>query len=315
MSTTSNTNIVVAGEPGTLICSRCKRHKPLDDFRRGSRILKQCERCRDMDLQRGKRRYEFMHHDTEELRGQAVYDNYYHFVRDLNKVLIRYVAPTEGDGVNEAITYPHVTNTHFILGTGFNIPAVGVVGSEIENVQENMAEPKELFAAIIDAIYENTGYLFIRRYMRKNEISCSFKVYYVCSRLRDKSNMPDIEFPTRKTNRRLLFDCGGNLSMNANFKDMTVSIAIRHNCVHIPAERRVSRGQAASAHHVTYNQTPHPQWPVMKRIFTFLKSQENEINRPLHDYVLDYLGGDRFINDFLELVTDGTTQDNGYAEH
>ncbi|KAK9323462.1 hypothetical protein V1517DRAFT_258098 [Lipomyces orientalis] len=176
-----------------------------------------------------------------------------------------------------------------------------------------MTEPKELFAAIIDAIYETTGYLFTRRYMRKNEVSCSFKVYYVCSRLRDKSNMPGIEFPTRKTNRRLLFDCGGNLSMNANFKDLTVSIAIRHNCIHIPAERQASRGQTTGSALVAYNQTPHPKWPIMKQIFTFLGSQENEINRPLHDYVVDYLGGDRFINDFLELVADGTKRDEGFA--
>ncbi|KAK9252818.1 hypothetical protein V1507DRAFT_460348 [Lipomyces tetrasporus] len=317
LNTTSNVanaaNDVVPYEPDTLRCSRCKHSKPIGNFKRGFRILKQCERCRAMDMQREKRRYDLMHHGAEEAYGWPVYENYYQFIRDLKKVLIRYPTTSEGEGADDATTYRQVTNAHFVLGNGFNIPTVGVVGYEVEKTQETMTEPKELFAAIIDAIYETTGYYFIRRYMRKNEVSCSFKVYYVCSRLRDKSNMPDIEFPTRKTNRRLLFDCGGNLSMNANFKDLTVSIAIRHNCIHIPAERQASRGQTTRSALVAYNQTPHPKWPIMKQIFTFLGSQENEINRPLHDYILDYLGGDRFIYDFRELVAACSRQDNGFA--
>ncbi|KAK9461249.1 uncharacterized protein V1516DRAFT_675421 [Lipomyces oligophaga] len=200
-------------------------------------------------------------------------------------------------------TYAHQTNTEFLLGSRLSLPALGPVGEQLDRHADNVEEPKDLFAALIDAVYDATGYLFIRRNNKRNEVLRTFKVYYICSRSKEKANMPHSDAPTKRTHRRELFECGGSLLMRADFNRRNIQIHIKHGCIHIPAERRpFKNGNERSVMTASYNQTPHPQWSVLKSVFSYLSSPVNETNRPLQDYVIEQLAGTKYIEELGEVV-------------
>lgn len=131
------------------------------------------------------------------------------------------------------------------------------------------------------------------------------------------------------TDRRELFDCNGSLSMRANFATHRLQMHIKHSCIHISAERRPFKNKPISLRttedireieeHDTsamaqingtsggyHHQTAHPQWENMRSVFEYLCASSNNLNRPLQDYVMNKLGGHRYLEEFLDLAASNT---------